>query len=108
MRNLRREKKKSFSRIKMSENKIEQGEASMLEIIEGSKTSKKIIEKLEDQAEKQQILVMKSTIEGGRTPTKRTENEGRTKKIQIEEKVSDRNKLELRVFGGKDFDSCFL
>ena len=36
--------KDSFSRTKMSETKVEQAEASILEIIKESKTSKKIIE----------------------------------------------------------------
>ena len=43
-----KETKDSFHQIKMSENKVEQGETSILEIIEGSKMSKKIIEKLKD------------------------------------------------------------
>lgn len=42
--------------------------------------------------------VMKSTVEGGRTPTKRTKNEVQTKIIEIEEKVRDRNKFELPMF----------
>ncbi|KAE8648096.1 hypothetical protein Csa_004705 [Cucumis sativus] len=88
----------SFSRIKMSENKEEQGEASILEIIEGSKMSKKVLEKLEDQAEKQQqISVMKSTVDGGRTSTKGTENEVQTEKIEMAEKVSDRNKFKIEI-----------
>ena len=41
-----------FSRIKMSENKVKQGEEPILEIIEESKTCNTIIERLEDQTEK--------------------------------------------------------
>ncbi|TYK14199.1 transposon Tf2-1 polyprotein isoform X1 [Cucumis melo var. makuwa] len=51
---------------------------------------------------------MKTTVDGGRTPTKRNENKGRTKKIEVEKKVSDQNKFELLVLGDKAFDSCFL
>ena len=82
----------SFSR----KNKVEQVEVSILEIIEESKTNKKIVE---HQVEKQkQISVMKSTIDGGKIPTKRTKNEVQMEKIETEEKERDWNKFELSVF----------
>lgn len=78
------------------ENKVEQVEASILEIIEESKTNKKIVQ---HQAEKQkQLSVIESTIDGGKISTKRTKNEVQTKKIETEEKERDQNKFELLVF----------
>ncbi|TYK01856.1 LRR receptor-like serine/threonine-protein kinase FEI 1 isoform X2 [Cucumis melo var. makuwa] len=119
----------SFSRTKTSENKVEQAEASILEIIKESETSKKIIE---HQVEKQQqipcieslakeknamsegstasasqIPRMKNTVEGGNTTAKETRDEEQTKKIGIEEDMSDRNKfkkVELPRFDGTTLD----
>ncbi|TYK01481.1 Gamma-tubulin complex component 6 [Cucumis melo var. makuwa] len=47
--------------------------------------------------------MMKSIVDGGRTPRKGTENEVQTKKIEIEEKVSDRNKFKIK-FEEKESD----
>ena len=107
------ETEEPFSQIKMSENKVEQGEESILEIIEESKTSNMIIERLEDQTEKQQhikyikdlakkvsvgsttsasqMLTMDSTVEGRNIPSKETKNEERMKMIGIKDEMSDPN-----------------
>ena len=134
-RSMKSETEDPFSRIKLSENKVGQGEQSILEIIEESKTSNSIIERLEDQTEKQQhiqyiesfankkiAMSVESTVsasqmwmtdnivEGRNIPSKETKNEERMKKIGIEENMSDPNelkKVEIPVFSGKDFNSTF-
>ena len=53
---------------------------------------------LEDQTEKQQqISMMKTIVDKENTSTKRTENEVQTQKIEIAEKVSDRNKFKIEI-----------
>ena len=42
--------------------------------------------------------MIESTIDGGKISTKRTKNEVQPKKIETEEKETDRNKFELLVF----------
>ena len=62
-----------------------------------SRSSKKITEKLEDEAEKKPQIPMIKTVDGGMTPVGRAENEVQT------EKVSDRNQFKIEI-EGKEID----
>ena len=70
--NMIREKSTTTSDIEDTTSKIEDSI---------SPSSKKITKKLEDEVEKQPQISMIKTIDGGKTPTGRAENEVQTKKV---------------------------